>query len=148
MENQIELISFDPENITKHGFFCYKSKPKTIGYQRKLAWLRARFAEGLQMKMVVENGRSIGFIEYIPGEYGWRAVQAPGYMLIHCLWVVGSGKGKGHGARLLDLCLEDARQQGLDGVAMVSSSRVWLADKEIFLRHGFTAVDTAPPSDR
>jgi GNAT superfamily N-acetyltransferase len=146
MSQQVEIINFDPVNITQHGFFCFKSKKKAEGYQRKMAWLRARFAEGMQMKMVVEDGRSVGFIEYIPGEYGWRAVHAPGYMLIHCLWVVGTGKGKGYGARLIDLCLEDARQQGLAGVAMVSSSRVWLADKEIFLRQGFTAVDAAPPS--
>jgi hypothetical protein len=33
------------------------------------------------------------FIEYIPGEQAWRAVHADGYLLIHCLWVVGKSKG-------------------------------------------------------
>lgn len=146
MQPQVEIINFDPDNVTQHGFFCYKSKKKTEGYRRKLAWLHARFAEGMQMKMVVEDGRSVGFIEYIPGEYGWRAVHAPNTMLIHCLWVVGKGKGKGYGSRLLELCLEDARQRGLDGVTMVSSSRVWLAHRDIFLKNGFQKMDEAPPS--
>ena len=35
-------------------------------------------------------------------EYTWRVVHAPGYMVIHCMWVVGSGKGKGYGSRLLE----------------------------------------------
>ncbi len=60
--------------------------------------------------------------------------------------MVGQGKGKGHGTRLLQACLEDARSQGQHGVVMVASDRVWLAGKEIFLRNGFTQVDQAPPS--
>lgn len=34
-------------------------------------------------------GNYRGFIEYIPGAFGWRAVFAEDYMLIHCLWVMG-----------------------------------------------------------
>jgi N-acetylglutamate synthase-like GNAT family acetyltransferase len=146
MNAAIEIVSVDAANVDEHGFFCYKSKPKTPGYANKLAWLRQRFQEGMQLKIVYEAERSVGFIEYIPGEYAWRAVYAPEYMVIHCLWVVGKAKGKGYGARLLELCLEDARQQGKRGVVMISSRGNWLAHEKIFLQHGFTAVDTAPPS--
>ena len=31
MENIIRTI--DPANVDRYGFFCYKSKPKTLGYQ-------------------------------------------------------------------------------------------------------------------
>lgn len=92
------------------------------------------------------DGRDTAFIEYIPGEYAWRAVHAPGYMVIHCLWVVGKGKGKGYGRRLIQECLEDARAQNLNGVAMLTSDLTWLASKDVFLHNGFTEVDSAPPS--
>lgn len=87
----------------------------------------------------------MGFIEYIPGEYTWRAVYAPGYLVIHCLWVVGKGKGKGYGTRLLQACLDEARDQGKRGVVMVTSSGTWLAGKELFISNGFTELDQAPP---
>jgi GNAT superfamily N-acetyltransferase len=88
----------------------------------------------------------VGYIEYIPGEYAWRAVNAEGYMLIHCLWVVRRGKGKGYGSRLLGTCVESARKAHMRGVAMVSSSRVWLAGSKLFLKNGFEVVDRAPPT--
>ncbi len=67
-------------------------------------------------------------------------------MIVHCLWVVGKGKGKGYGSRLLAECVENAQSLGKHGVAMVTSSRVWLADKKILLKNGFESVDEAPPS--
>lgn len=147
MDAPYEIVTVDAGNVDRLGFFCYMSKPKAPGFRQKREWLAARFAEGLRIKMLHETGgRTVGFIEYLPGEYAWRAVNAAGYLVIHCLWVVGQGKGKGHGTRLLQACLADARSQGTAGVVMVASDRVWLAGKELFLRNGFVQVDQAPPS--
>ncbi|MBP1464933.1 GNAT family N-acetyltransferase [Candidatus Chloroploca sp. M-50] len=149
MDQAFEIITVDADNVDQQGFFCYMSKRKAPGYTQKHAWLAARFAEGLTLRMVHEvGGRTVGFIEYIPGEFAWRAVYAPGYLVIHCVWVVGKGKGKGYGAQLLDMCLDDARAQHKHGVVMVASDGVWLAKKEIFLKHGFEQVGQAPPSFR
>lgn len=142
MADGFEIITVDAGNVDRLGFFCYMSKPKSPGYRQKRAWLAARFAEGLQIKMLHETGgRTVGFIETIPGEFAWRAVDAPGYLVIHCLWVVGQGKGKGHGTRLLQTSLDAARAQGQRGVVMVASDGVWLAGKQLFLKNGFAQVD-------
>jgi L-amino acid N-acyltransferase YncA len=146
MNGSFEIRTVDARNVDEERFFCYKSKPKSEGYRRKLAWLRERFAEGMRLKIVYEGERSMGFIEYIPGEYAWRAVEAAGYMVIHCLWVVGKGKKKGYGSRLLEACVQDARELGMAGVAMVTSSGNWLAGKKLLLKNGFEAVDQAPPT--
>jgi len=128
-----------------YSFFCYMSKRKSEGYQRKLAWVKQRLAEGMRIKIIRRGGR--GIIEYIPGEYAWRAVnKAKGYMMIHCLWIVGKkNQRQGHGGYLLDQCIQDARRAGMRGVAMVTSSGVWLADEGILLKHGFEVVDQVPP---
>ena len=144
MEKTFEIFDVNSGNIDQTGFFCYMSKRKEPGYKQKREWLEARFTEGLKIKILHENGgRDTGFIEYIPGEYAWRALNAPNYMVIHCLWVVGKGKKKGFGSELLKTCIEDARAQGKSGVVMVTTNRVWLANNEIFLRNGFTEVDQA-----
>ena len=146
MEPIGEVVTVDESNVAQHGFFCYKSKKKAPGYKAKLEWLQARFAEGLKMKLIYEGKRSVGFIEYIPGEFAWRVVDAPNYLVIHCLWVVGSGKGKGYGTRLIEACVDEAREAGKDGVAVVTSSGVWLAHADIFTRNGFEMQTEAPPS--
>jgi len=147
MKEKFEIKTVNASNVDESGFFCYMSKRKAPGYTQKCEWLAARFSEGLKIHMIHEiGGRTVGFIEYIPGEFAWRAVHAPGYLVIHCLWVVGRGKGKGYGARLLQICLDEARAQGKHGVVMIASDGVWLAKKDIFLKHGFVEVAQAPPS--
>ena len=144
--NDIRIVTVDQTNVETQRFFCYKSKPKTEGYQRKLTWLKERFSEGMRIQILYDGKRSFAFIEYIPAEYAWRAVHAEGYMLIHCIWVVGSGKHKGFATTLLAMCEADARQAGMHGVTMATSSRIWLVDKPILLKNGYQVVDQAPPS--
>jgi len=124
MSDQVEIISVDATNVDELGFFCYKSKPKSAGYQHKLNWLKQRFPEGLRLEILYEGNRSVGYIEYIPGEYAWRAVKAEGYMLIHCPWVVGKGKGNMPDAVKGDL--EAAQERGIRArtVKLESSQQV------------------------
>ncbi len=98
----------------------------------------------LQYKLYQVNGRNAGFIEYIPGEYVWRGVDAKGYLFIHCFWVIGRNRGHGFGRKLLDACLEDARDY--HGVAVVVSKTHWLPTPKVFLKNGFEVVDHFPPS--
>ncbi len=140
----MKILDVNETNVDSRGFFCYMSKKKSIGYQRKLAWLKDRFAEGLRIKILELPDR--GFIEYIPGEYAWRAVNAKGYMFIHCLWVVGKSKGKGFATALLNECVRDAKKAKMKGVAMMTSERNWLVSKHLLEKQGFECVDQAQPS--
>ena len=69
MENIIRTI--DPSNVDRYGFFCYKSKPKTQGFQQKRAWITSNLPEGVRLKIIYEGERSAGFVEYASGEATW-----------------------------------------------------------------------------
>ncbi|WP_327608320.1 YoaP domain-containing protein [Virgibacillus tibetensis] len=137
----VEIIDVSSENVNKYGFFCMRSKSKSDGYQNKLRWLKERFKEGLKIKIIQENRRQRGFIEYIPGKHTWRAINAKEYMVIHCFWIVGKNKGKGFGVSLLNECIKDAKNLNLAGVVLVTSNKGWLPDKLFFEKKGFTLVD-------
>jgi GNAT superfamily N-acetyltransferase len=141
-----ELEQVHGSNVGALGFFCYKSARKAPGYARKRELLEQRFQEGLRLVLAMEHGRPVGFIEYSPGAYAWRAVHAPACMVVHCLWVVGRAKGKAYGSALLGSCVENARESGLAGVAAVTGRRVWLPGETLFLAQGFETADHAPPS--
>jgi hypothetical protein len=141
----MRIIDVTADNVEETGFFCLMSRRKSTGYRRKLEWLRARFVEGLRIKMLDLSQGGRGFIEYIPGEYAWRPVEASGHLFIHCLWVVGKSKGNGYAKLLLRECLADAKRCGAQGVAMVTSEGNWLIGKKLFLSRGFKEVDHAPP---
>ncbi len=142
----MKIIDVMPHTVLKTGFFCKRSQKNCEGYQRKLNWLEARFAEGMRIKMLNPSEGGRGFIEYIPGEYAWRPVHAAGYMFIHCLWVVGESKGKGYASQLLEDCLADADRKGMNGLAMVTSESNWLVSKRFLFGEGFESVDAAPPT--
>jgi GNAT superfamily N-acetyltransferase len=144
--DDIEIVDTNEENIHNYGFCGYSSE-KQEGYRRKIDWLKQRFREGMKFKVLYsETDGSIGFIEYIPGEYAWRAVDAPGYMVIHCIMsVYKKNRGKGYGAAMVNESLKDAADANMNGVAVVTRKGTWMAGKELFLKMGFEVVDMAPP---
>jgi hypothetical protein len=145
--NEMNIIDTNNDNILKYGICGYKNI-KRAGFLEKIGWLKERFAEGLKIKTLysAEDGTQ-GMIEYIPGEYCWRPVEATGYTFIHCIF---SGfkrcyKNKGYGSLLLDECLKDAKKEKTYGVAVVTRKGSFMVDSRIFLKLGFEIVDTAPP---
>ena len=83
MNSNINIIDVTPENISRFAPTCFLN-PENEGYQTKLKWLRKRFSEGLMIKLLYfeKEKKYQGFIEYVLGEYTWRAIDAKGYMFI------------------------------------------------------------------
>lgn len=144
--SEIELITVTAENVDKTRFFCKMSAKGKPGYERKLAWLRKRFDEGLQMRLL--GGGERGFVEFIPGDFAWRGIKnASRYLVIHCLWVVGQSKGKGFGKYLLNHVIDYAQANGFAGVAALTSSGNWLIKKDLLARASFESVAENGPFD-
>ncbi len=145
MNGKTEIVTLNPENSAEYGCPCFLN-PKHEGHLKKLEWLKKRFSEGLSIKLlfIESEKKPIGFIEYVPGEYSWRAVNANGYIFIHCIWIYPSKyKEKGYGSLLVKECIERARKEGRYGVAVVTSAGPHMAGKELFLKNGFEIVGKA-----
>ena len=143
---KIEIVDTSAGNIHEYGM-CGYTNMKHEGYRRKIEWVKQRFSEGLKYKILYsDKDGAVGGIEYIPGEYTWRSVEAHGYMVIHCIYIMSRKyKGKGHGELMLQECLEDAQKRNMHGVAVVTRKGTWMAGKELFIKNDFEIVDRAPP---
>jgi len=143
----VEIIDTNLDNILKYGICGYKDIKKE-GFSRKIEWLKNRFPEGLRIKTLYsDRDGTQGMVEYLPGEYCWRPVEADGYMFIHCIFLgfKREYKGKGYGTLLLDECLKDASKEKMNGVAVVTREGTWMAGRGLFVKNGFEVVDSAPP---
>jgi hypothetical protein len=143
----IKIIDTNMENILDYGVCGYKDIKKA-GYPEKINWLKERYNEGMKIKIIYsENDGTQGMIEYIPGEFCWRPVEAKGYMFIHCIFVgfKKSYKKKGYATILLNECIKDAKKEKMYGVAIVTRKGPFMAGKEIFINNGFYVVDNASP---
>lgn len=140
---EIQMLELNSTTIEGTGSFCLRSKKKSDGYINKNKWLNNRFEEGLKYIQLFEGEKQVGFIEYTDSEFSSRVVYAENYLVIHCLWV--SETGRGYGTKLINKCLEDAKNQGKDGVAVVTNSETsWTPSKDIFLKNQFELVDIGP----
>jgi ribosomal protein S18 acetylase RimI-like enzyme len=139
-----DLFELTPDNVDDYGIHCV-ADPRHPGRQAKIDWFKQEYHNGLRIRMLVSGAprKSIGFIEYVPGEHTWRAVVAPGYLVVHCIWVKIAGKG--YGSMLVREVVEEARKGKKDGVAVVSSTGTWCAKAAIFERNGFKPIDERAP---
>ena len=65
------IVDVNADNIDDIGMYCSRSKQKEEGYQRKLAWIKDRFKEGLEYRvLLVDEGKKDlayrGMIEFMP----------------------------------------------------------------------------------
>lgn len=146
MIEDMKIIDANADNIREYGMCGYKNI-KQEGYKRKVEWLTQRFAEGMKYKVLyAEKKGAVGAIEYVPGEYAWRPVDAGGYLVIHCIFIIPRPyKEKGYGSLLLEACWQDAQKEHKHGVAVVTRKGTWMAGKGLFVKNGFKVVDKAPP---
>ena len=135
------IIDITKENIDDHPqVVCFINK-KHPTHHLKHEWILKRFKDGLKIKLlfIEEEKKPVGYIEYIPGEQAWRAVDAPDHMFIHCLWTNGKKyQHQGLGTLLLDACEKDAQSKA--GVAVITSDGAFMAHKDIFIKNGFTEI--------
>lgn len=138
------LHTVGPDELSMCGIGCV-TNPRHAGFGPKTDWLLRRFDEGLSYFLFRdEKGKPAAFLEYVPGEYAWRPVDAAGWLFVHCLWVYPrKAKVPGLGMQLIAACLEAARQADAIGVAAMVSDGPWMVDARIFERAGFTTVARA-----
>ena len=146
MSDRVHVLDITAANMCQAPI-CGIKDPEHEGRLAKERWLKSALASGLKARVLLtEKGVQFGYAEWLPGKSAWRGVDAAGYMFLHCIWTYSRQlQHKGHGKRLIQACLNDARAADMAGVATVARERPWLAGSAIFQRNGFRVVDTAPP---
>jgi len=139
-------LQITKENIEREHICCaLGAKQYEDAVREKKEWLSERMEEGLKFYRI--DDRAKVFIEYLPAENAWAPIHATNYMYIDCLWVSGRHKGSGHSRNLLEQCIQDAKNAGMDGIVHLSSQKKmpYLSDKRYLEHMGFTVLDQAGP---
>ncbi|MGN1398936.1 MAG: GNAT family N-acetyltransferase [Erysipelotrichaceae bacterium] len=137
-----EYVNMTLDNIDNEHLCCaIADKKHQSGVDRKKQWIKDRLKDGHVFRKLKARGKT--FIEYEPLDTAWTPISAPNYMYIYCLWVAGSFKGQGIGRELLEYAINQAKQQGYNGICTLSSKKKkpFLAEKSFFEHFGFEVVD-------
>jgi hypothetical protein len=146
MPLQPELLDINVHNLNAAPC-CGIQNPAHPGLASKRCWLQEHFELGLKARSLIDvDGKPCGYIEYLPGEYAWRGIDARGYMFIHCIWNPSKrNRSKGWASAMVEACVSDAKKAGMLGVAVTTRKGPWMAGSALFESNGFQLVDTAPP---
>ncbi len=139
---EANFITLTKDNIDKEHICCaFSDKKCNEGYELKKQWLKKEFDNSYVFRRLDERAKI--FIEYVPAEKAWIPVDAPNYLMINCFWVSGQYKGKGYAKALLQSTIDDARQQGKDGlVTVVGTTKFhFMSDTKWLLRQGFGTIE-------
>jgi L-amino acid N-acyltransferase YncA len=140
MQTNLKIITITSQNLADYpDVVCFINK-NNPAHSLKTEWLKQRLEEGLRIKLLYVEGKkkAAGFLEYASGENAWRAVTARNYLFIHCIYIYpNKNKNLGFGTLLLDECIADAKQNNYNGVAVVTSTRAFMANNTLFLKYGF-----------
>ena len=136
------FIKLDQHNIEQEHICCAIADKKTKeGYQLKKDWLKKEMEHGYVFRRL--DARAKVFIEYGPAAKGWAPVIAPDYLLINCFWVSGQYKGKGYAKQLLQMAIDDAKQNKYKGLVTIVGTKKFhfMSDTHWLLKQGFTTVE-------
>lgn len=139
------IVTVTPENLKEHPQFICFINPKHPAYPFKVEWFQKRYQEGLRINLLypADENKAAAFIEFVPGEKAWRPIIAPGYLFIQCIWVnPDKNKNKGFGSMLIQHCINQAKILGKKGVAVITSNDSFMAEKELFVKNGFSMVES------
>ncbi len=140
-----QFITLSKENIsTEHICCAFSDKKCAESYELKKAWLTKEFDNGYVFRRL--NERAKVFIEYVTAEKAWIPVNAPNYLILNCFWVSGHYKGQGYAKALLQSAIDDATQQGKEGlVTVVGTSKFhFMSDTKWLLKQGFETIEKLP----
>lgn len=137
-----KFIDLNTENISSEHICCAISDKKCAdSYQAKKDWLIKEFSNGYVFRRLDERAKV--FIEYGPAENAWIPITAPNYLNVNCFWVSGKYKKSGYGKALLESAINDAKQQGKNGLVTVVGTQKFhfMSDTKWLLKQGFEDIE-------
>lgn len=142
----MEMIRFETvtrSNAKEWGFYCVQNK-KSPGHKAKMKWITSDESREIIIKIALdEQGKQLGFIEFVNSENAWRPVRADNYCFIQCILVISKeARSKGVATSLLNECVNEARQNEKNGVCVICSNGAWMADKSLFEKNGFSLTES------
>lgn len=129
------LIKLNADTIKKGTLPCVDLKnPNTselFTYNRD--WLLERFEEG--MVIIKLDTPKDAFIEYVPAEFSWKPIHAPGYTMINHVYVEDDSSEQWLKSELLQTA--ETNNSKTNGMVIMLENEDFYKDRDFFLQRGY-----------
>ncbi len=115
---------------------------------RRLAWLHSREPDGLRVKVVLVDGKRVGFLYAMPIEICQWGPLGEDLLVFPCLFVLNEAQKKGAGRALMEAVEDEALRQGKKGVVTNGydwEGDSWFMPSSFFAALGYELVERRGP---
>jgi len=134
-EAAMTLIKLDTHTIDQGTLPCTDLKnpnsPELFTYNRD--WLLDRFEEG--MVIIKLDTSKDAFIEYVPAEFAWKPIHAPGYTFINHVYVEDDGPEQWLKSELLQTA--ETNNSKSNGMVIMLENKDFNRDRDFYLQRGY-----------
>ena len=116
--------------------------------RRRLAWLHSREPDGLRVKVVLVDGKRVGFLYAMPIEICPWGPLGEDLLVFPCLFVLNEAQKKGAGRALMEAVEDEALRQGKTGVVTNGydwEGASWFMPSSFFTAQGYELVERRGP---
>jgi len=112
------------------------------GAELRIDWIKKRIPLGYRAKIAYEQGRPIGFIDYLPMATAKEAISGQDITLINCINIIPSSsyRSKGCGKLLLGEAETDVEKVS-KGIAVIAHNHPRWMPASFFTKRGYKLVD-------
>lgn len=112
------------------------------GAELRIDWIKKRITLGYRAKIAYEQGRPIGFIDYLPMATAKEAISGRDITLINCINIIPSSsyRGKGYGKLLLGEAETDVEKVS-KGIGVIAHNHPRWMPASFFTKRGYKLVD-------
>lgn len=129
------LIKLSTHTLEQGTLPCVDLKnpnsPELFTYNRD--WLLDRFEEGLVI-IKLDTSKD-AFIEYVPAEFAWKPIHAPGYTFINHVYVAEDGTEQWLKSELIQIA--ETNNSRSNGMILVLEDKDFSTDRDFFLQRGY-----------
>lgn len=109
------------------------------------SWLRDNLTRGLRVKVVIDNGKPVGFAHCLPIELGTWGMSGTDLMTVPCLTVkynhvYQKKTGSGYGRALIEAVESEARKTNKGVAVLAYDNDFWFIPASFFKKLGYNQV--------
>jgi GNAT superfamily N-acetyltransferase len=143
-KGKMEIRPLTKENLEDIVYPCI-CEESTIqfapGKDAKKSWIKQRMNKGYAGQIAYEQGKPVGFVDYLPIEYTPDPIAGEDLFFLNCIYIIKAYQGRSFGKALLSAAEREAKRTKKGMAVAAFDNEYSFMPASYFIKAGYKEVD-------